>query len=50
MKRFLKGYTICGEMYRRGWITLADLEKDNRLLTATLSTKMKFVYRFTIIR
>lgn len=49
MKKFLKGYTICGEMHRRGWITAEDLAKDNKLLTRKLSVKTKIVYKLTII-
>lgn len=49
MNRFLSGYTICSEMYRRGWITKEDLAKDNKVLSATLGLKMKLVYKLTII-
>ena len=49
MNKFLSGYTICGEMHRRGWISTEDLAKDNKLLSAKLSVKTKIVYKLTII-
>ena len=49
MKRFLQGWTVCGEMYRRGWITHPELAKDKVFLDNKLSVKMRFVYKLTII-